>query len=176
MFQVYQLSFSNGSYYIGSTSNLKRRISAHRRSCLGNKPTNKRLSHTWRKWGEPSIILMGTYDEAQNMLDAEQFYLNVSIGDKDCLNQNPNADRGGRPKGVVHSAEAKAKMQQSHANPIIAISPTGQITHHISATQAVRDLGLPIQSICRLLISGKTGKQRSTKGWRFEKEVYHATV
>ena len=183
---IYQLHFNNGTYYIGSTKDLKKRIACHRSRSYSDKPFNKRLARTWRKYGEPSIIVMGTYEQEQDMLEAEQFYLNVSISDKDCLNQNPNADRGGCPKGTKFSDETKRRISESskgkakskeHCNalslakstPVIATDPNGNQTVFTSTVDCAEKLGFIQSTVARLILTGKCGRCNKQKGWTFRR-------
>lgn len=90
------------------------RFSQHKSCCHSSSPANPKLANCWKKYGDPEIIVMGTYEEEQHMIEAEQFYLNVSIEDPDCLNLNPFADRGPSQKGKKKSPEARANMSAAH--------------------------------------------------------------
>lgn len=135
-------------------------------------------------------ILIDTYFGKKHCLN-----LNPVAGKPPSLKGKPRSEEtkakiSAAHKGKITSEEAKAKLSAAHkgkklseehranisaaqklsmANPIIAISPTGEVTHHISATQASKELGLERRSIDKLLISGKTAKKQAVKGWRFEK-------
>ena len=92
---VYCLKFQETNYYyIGSTTrDPMERFIQHKKSCFSNKPQNTKLARVWKKHLDPELVIMGTYDNEKDLIDAEQFYINVSIEDPDCLNLNPIAGR-----------------------------------------------------------------------------------
>ena len=112
MFYVYLLTFANGTYYYGSSVNPSRRYKEHK--SLNEKKTNKKnrlLCNVWNKYGDPKMEIVGIYQTSEDMIDAEQFYINVSIGDRDNLNINKKADRPPSKFGYKHSAETIEKMK-----------------------------------------------------------------
>lgn len=115
------------------------------------------------------MLKTGSYETEAEVLRAEQNLIDLYIKNPYCLNLNPNAAKPPGWSGKNLSDQHKVKLMKAAANPIIAISPTGEVTQYNSPKQAGKKLGLCRISIVRLLRSGKPGKQQSMKGWRFEK-------
>ena len=89
MFYVYLLTFANGTYYYGSSVNPEMRFISHRNNnLLQDKKKNKFMSRVWNKYGDPKMEIVGIYQTQEDMIEAEQFYINVSIDDRDNLNIN----------------------------------------------------------------------------------------
>ncbi len=183
---VYCLKFPETNYYyIGSTTkDPMERFMVHRKSCFSKKPANPKLASVWKKHGDPELIVMGTYQNEMDLIDAEQFYINVSIEDPDCLNLNPVAGRPPSNKGKKHSSETKAKIAVAHtgkklslehranlasakANPIIAVDPQKNETIYSSASECARLNDFSQGIISYLIRFGKPAVKGKTKGWSF---------
>ena len=69
-FILYQLSFSNGKNYIGQTvRKMTTRLNQHRTAAKRGSPLAVHCA--WRKYGEPSVSIVGEYDSHEDLHAAE---------------------------------------------------------------------------------------------------------
>ena len=113
-FYNYKLTWNDNHYiYVGSSNNPDKRLAGHKASCLSKRPNNTKLANVWKKHGQPTMTIMGTFETEEEMLEGEQFLIDQIFGESVCLNLNPKADRPPITTGIKHTAETKAKMSAS---------------------------------------------------------------
>lgn len=77
----------NGAYYIGSSVNLRSRISNHKNKLATGKHRNKRLQRISDKYGVESLnFRILEYCDSNDTLNLEQRYLDIHIGCDNCIN------------------------------------------------------------------------------------------
>ena len=106
---VYKITNTvTGDFYIGSSVNLRGRLSHHRLALNGNRHANMHLQHSWNKYGENSFTFE-TLElcEQARVLEREQFYIDNK---KPTYNILPIA---GSCLGVKRSKETKRKMSEA---------------------------------------------------------------
>lgn len=126
-----------GDCYVGSSNNINRRFSDHRRYLRTNCHINKKLQNSYNKYGEDAFkyeifeICPVEYllEREQERLDTGAFSLNICLiagGAPNVWNGKKHseeskakmsaAQKGNtNSKGNKHSAETKAKMRVAHA-------------------------------------------------------------
>lgn len=69
---------NNNKFYIGSTVNVKIRLSKHKRLLKQNKHTNKHLQNCWNKYGEKNFRfeIIETIHDISQLLTREKWWLN----------------------------------------------------------------------------------------------------
>lgn len=97
----------NGKFYIGSSTDIKRRYSRHLSDLKKNKHDNQHLQLAWNKYG-PEVFLFEIYKvcEPQFLLEEEQKELNIWVGKNECYNMRkdakcPIAPGSKRPRWIV---------------------------------------------------------------------------
>ena len=119
---IYLLTFPNGKQYIGQTVRmLDIRISQHRQSA--NAGSLLPVHCAWRKHGEPSVSVLGTYGDMESLHAAEIALIgeygtrapngyNVSFGGETAPSKAPEvaAKISAKAKGRGHTDETRAKM------------------------------------------------------------------
>jgi group I intron endonuclease len=77
----------NGAYYIGSSVNLRSRISNHKNKLATGKHRNKRLQRTADKYGVDSLdFRILEYCDTEDTIKLEQHYLDMHINCDNCIN------------------------------------------------------------------------------------------
>ena len=132
---IYQIRhLFNDKRYIGSSINISKRWSTHKRQLARDIHINRHLQRAWRKDGEDSFVFEIVEEcESMDCLEREQSVIDKHSWDQ-LYNINPKAEsrlgskhssesklkmsrakrgRAGAFKGVTHSKEAKEKMRQA---------------------------------------------------------------
>ena len=109
------INIINGRYYIGSSNNVLRRFSEHKRDLQKNKHYNYILQKSWNKHGENSFLfeIIEIVENIKELTIREQFYLDKikPFNSKITYNICPFA---GSIFGVKLSEETRNKMRKSH--------------------------------------------------------------
>jgi len=129
-YSTYRLSFPDGTYYIGSTSNTNNRFLNHKNKCERKRHYNYKVQNAWDNIGEPALQVLNFYSTKEEALEAEQELLNEFYGMEECLNLSSNSISFWTTKehkaklrtygigntynlGKIRSPETRAKMSAS---------------------------------------------------------------
>lgn len=76
MMGVYALKL-NGQYYVGSSTNIERRVAKHLTELKANKHVNPKLQQAYKLYGEPEILILqeSKVAETEYLRDREQHYM-----------------------------------------------------------------------------------------------------
>lgn len=85
---VYKISFSDGSYYIGSSKDIRARVATHDWQLRNSRSSNPRMVEVYKRCGEKYEVTILEY--TANYREAEQAYLDKHHGEVDCLNYASN--------------------------------------------------------------------------------------
>jgi len=151
---VYCLEFTDGKRYIGSTKNLKRRLSEH-----SNNGSNKKYNPKLREailQGDYEVVILeqcpDDYDRKQ-LLVREQHYVNIWFDYGILYNKKKNvsgwgkgrkqsaehiAKRSAANKGREHTAEHRAKNSAANRS---------QVWQYADEIKALRATGLSLRKI-----------------------------
>lgn len=121
---LYKLIFSSGKLYIGQTvRTMQTRMAQHRRSAM-NGNSQLPIHCAWRKYGEPSVEIIGEYESPEALHEAEI----AAIQQYNTLSPNGyNVTHGGdtapsKAKSVAAKISAKAKGRKHSAEVIAAVA------------------------------------------------------
>lgn len=116
----------NNKHYIGSSKDLKKRLRDHRNSLIKNKHENKRLQHSFNKYGiDVFTFEVLEYHTVEYMVSMEQYWMNMlnTPNRKFGFNIRPVAQGGkGFSKeehpqyGTHRSLETKEKLRKAHTD------------------------------------------------------------
>ena len=77
----------NKKYYVGSTSNFKKRWAEHKRKLKSNKHVNDHLQSAWNKYGEHAFDFTIVETDVADLMKVEQTYLDIAIQEQsNCYN------------------------------------------------------------------------------------------
>lgn len=77
------LCWSTNKFYIGNSSDIKRRFVEHRKNLRGNKHPNSYLQAAWNKYSELDFSFhILEYCENELLVEREQYYLNTTLSHK----------------------------------------------------------------------------------------------
>jgi group I intron endonuclease len=113
------LNTLNSKIYIGSSYNIEKRWSEHKRQLISNKHYNKKLQLAWNKYSEINFIFsVIEFAEIENLIIREQFYLDTYLdANLNTNNFEKNAYNilriAGSTKGHKLSIETKNKIKDS---------------------------------------------------------------
>lgn len=83
---VYRIDVGN-HFYIGSSTNYRRRIQSHFQKLKNNSHANPILQNLFNKGYELNFNILQEYDDVDtNIQDIEQNYLNIFFNDENCIN------------------------------------------------------------------------------------------
>lgn len=100
-------------FYIGSTSNVRKRFNMHKCLLRSNKHHSPKMQHSWNKHGEKNFtfIVIQFFDDPKIALTLEQHFL-------DTLHPTYNVCKlATSSAGVPKSPEARAKIAKANRNP-----------------------------------------------------------
>ena len=101
----------NGKFYIGSSIDISRRLNAHKSMLINNTHRNPILQRAWNKYGSDKFTFEIVEEcEIENLLNREQFYLDLYFDNKHNLNINKKADS---ILGLNLSEETKTKISKA---------------------------------------------------------------
>lgn len=149
MYKVYKLSFIDGSYYVGVTSDIWERIYYHETDS-GRPVISKICKFGVKKMGI-QILLDGTLDECLE-LEASLITPDVVNNDKKCLNRIPGGSYGPFTSyaNPMNSVSSKQKMIESQdCKPVIIDG-----VEYYGVREASRRLGISRQ-LCVYRLTSK---------------------
>ncbi len=157
----------NAKIYIGSSKNLKHRISAHKTLLKGNKHHNNRLQTDYNKMGSCSFEYKIIENCEQNIrFDREQYYLNTLLFANDLLNNSFYR------LGYNNERFALPIFNRSKYKKIYSICPYTKkiIKEYYNTVEAAKDLNTSSEKIARAIrIKGVS----CNFYWTSEKELKH---
>ena len=103
---VYRIDLGNGWFYVGSSSDLRRRKRDHRRELVSGSHRNRIMQNVYAKHGVFTFTVIGHYP-VDEIIAREQVLLDLHHSDPRCANNLPTA---GNSLGVKRSAETCARM------------------------------------------------------------------
>lgn len=120
----------NFKVYVGSAVDLKQRKWDHLKDLRKNRHYNSKLQNAWNKYGEENFVfdVLEFVEHKENLLNAEQFWIDFSNCVKIGYNINPNACSrlgaivseetrkkiGDKSRGRFVSEETKKKLSELH--------------------------------------------------------------
>ena len=126
---IYAIIGPKKKVYIGSSVNIRHRISEHLTGLRKNNHRNSKLQNAWNKYGEQAFtwIVLETVDAKDNLLKVEQRWLDLVFNTRD-INQVLNICRiAGNTLGKTHSQHTKDKIKETKKNnPVITTEETRQ--------------------------------------------------
>jgi len=104
----------NGKYYVGSSSNVKKRWREHKGMLEKGKHLNNHLQNTWNKWGKETFEfkLVENIEDKKNLQLVEQEYLDAGF-ELGLLYNISRLAAGGSVAGWHHTKEALAKISKA---------------------------------------------------------------
>ena len=145
-----------GESYVGSSTNIGKRVTGHHQRLRRNKHSSRHLQHSWNKYGEESfaILLLDRCTEKE-LLVVEQMFI-------DCmgtLNCSKTAGPSGRIQTVEQRAEHSLTLKLAWKEGRLKGTPRSGVKH------APRKFKMPLALRKRLSIaqklSWKNGKRKS---------------
>ena len=106
---IYKIrNLTNGKFYVGSTVDARVRFQTHRRKLRAGKHQSPHMQAAWNKYGEDcfKFEVVEVVPESENLLAAEQKWLDAHAGKPYCYNWATDASAPMR--GKKHTEEAKA--------------------------------------------------------------------
>jgi len=127
----------NKKIYIGSSMNIKARISKHKSQLRNNKHKNSHLQNSWNKYGEDNFKfeVVETVDSFELLLEREQFYLDNTKNKYNILS------KAYASYGYKHSEKTKkllselGKMKTGDKNPFYGKTPSKE------SIEIIRNIG-----------------------------------
>lgn len=99
----------NLKFYIGSSNDIYRRFK--KEHLKNNKHPNNFVQHTFNKYGlELFQLEVIELCDSQELLEREQYYLDLYFNDDLCMNINPQAKKPPGTKGIIVTQETKEKL------------------------------------------------------------------
>lgn len=89
---VYVLMFPDGSFYIGSTSNFRGRLSGYRsafKNSIGN--VNKLVAKKWNEFKSATFQIVERVENSEDLRHKEDVYIKASVGNPLLLNRSKSA-------------------------------------------------------------------------------------
>lgn len=102
---------TNGKLYIGSSINIDKRFREHKNSLKANKHHSIYLQRSWNNGNEFEFKVIEVVNEAEKLIEREQYYINKFDSYKNGYNMCPIA---GRPKGLKHTLQSRKNMLEAH--------------------------------------------------------------
>lgn len=128
---VYQITNKlTGDFYIGSSSNIQKRIWIHRSDLMKNKHTNRHLQRAWNKYGEDAFIFETILlCDVENKLYYEQVLLDNM---KPVYNIAKNA--AAPMQGLTASEETRRKLSRALMGNkrCLGLKPSEEARRHMS--------------------------------------------
>jgi group I intron endonuclease len=106
---IYRITIGDNFYY-GSAVNLQQRRRCHLRELKKGIHRNRRMQHSFNKYGTFEFQVVDTVPDKSQLIDTEQKHISKHFANSKCMNISPTA---GNCLGVKHSEQAKANMSKS---------------------------------------------------------------
>lgn len=114
MMGIYKITnLVNGKLYVGSATNLRKRIkSDHIRELRNNRHINKHLQNSWNKYGENNFEfeVIEEIQDKNKLIEREQYWIDQYDFEKELYNQCPIANSS---LGYKHTEESIIKMSKA---------------------------------------------------------------
>jgi group I intron endonuclease len=107
---IYKILTSDNQYYIGSSKNCSQRIRYHIHDLVRDIHCNPKLQRKFNKATNVWQVILIEECLEENLLNREQYYLDESLGDLNCLNCNFDTTKPLPRKGKPLTAEQKLKI------------------------------------------------------------------
>lgn len=166
---------ANGRYYVGSSINIKKRMTQHFSGLSSNRHFSRHLQAAFNKHGEDKFrfeVLEFTGPGKEEIIGAERRWIAKKDSCKSGFNVMPDANS---PLGVIHTQEtiekmvaaAKRRGKNPHAkgnSSYELISPSGEIVKGFNMAEFCRENGFsPNDSVNFLALN--RGRISTYKGW-----------
>ena len=102
-----------GSFYVGSTVDARVRFQTHKRRLRAGKHQSPKMQAAWNKYGEDcfKFEIIEHVDKAEDLLKAEQIWLDAHAGKDYCYNWATDASAPMR--GKTHTEAVRVKLKES---------------------------------------------------------------
>jgi group I intron endonuclease len=151
----------SGSFYIGSSSNLKERWRSHRKQLRGKRHPNKHLQASWNKHGEDCFLfeILDRFDSVIKMEESEGALIAENYDDPLCVNQSRHAKTPWRNTGQEHHSygktmaeEQKQRLREAALEQWVTSDPRTGRTHHETTKEKISE------KVQAALAEGRGGK------------------
>lgn len=144
-FVVYMITIGNYFYY-GSSKNYRKRKNDHINRLQKNKHENPIVQNVWNKYSDQfRIKILAKFETKQDMLDAEQRFLDLFVDNEYCMNickksTHPNVRQGenhhhygiGPMKGRKFTQEHKDKIRVANQGKVRSLNQKKQISETVT--------------------------------------------
>lgn len=127
---IYRLVATDGSYYIGSSNNLKKRYETHFSYLVNNKHWNPRVQAKFNK--HPTGWKFELFQEVlvdHEILHTENILLKEHVGREKCMNINSTALKPPGNKGIIRSVEWRRALSEANKNKVHGPCPAWKKEH-----------------------------------------------
>jgi group I intron endonuclease len=109
---IYQIrNIINNNIYVGSSSNLRKRILTHINKLRKNIHDNAHLQKAYNKYGEENFVFeIVEFCSKEEQYKIEQYWLDQFFGKEFCYNENPKATHLG------FTEEIRQRMSENHTD------------------------------------------------------------
>lgn len=159
---------ANGKEYIGSSSDIRRRIGAHRSALAGGYHPNRKLSAAWEKYGASAFVFeVVSQCEEHLLLAAEQAA--IDAGDTVRRGFNLALCVEAPMRGKVHTDEARRRISAAQAGKLVSdatrkrMSEAARSRGVITSAQMVERWSAGRAEIVAKVAKANTGKKRTAE-------------
>ncbi|HTQ65352.1 MAG TPA: NUMOD1 domain-containing DNA-binding protein [Puia sp.] len=165
---VYKITIDDSWFYIGSSVNLKARISKWTSSLKNRKHfKNKNISYILNDYSVVKFEFLYCINILKDIRDIENKLLKENISNKFFLNRCPNAENPRGLKPFIWKEKKIKKVFYPTKIPVVQYNINHEFIQRFeSIGEASRVLKIPNVNIRKVI----HGKQRKTRGFIFEKE------
>lgn len=108
---IYRIIAQDGYFYIGSSRKILKRWAEHKNKLLRNGHENQHIQRRFNKYNQVwTFALIEPIEKTEDILEREQFYLDIYINDPKCMNLNPTASKPPPQKGKSFTSIHIAKI------------------------------------------------------------------
>lgn len=162
---VYSISTPNGSFYVGSSNNIYRRWSEHRRNLRGGKHHSERLQAAWNKHGNNLMFSIVCECGVEQLEEMEQKYIDSMKAELNTTHYVNNVwcNPETRAKlAVVHSSADWKKARSEIAKRTVAHRRVSvdcsNGVRYASLADAAKAFGIKPSGVRHLALTHRVGK------------------
>ncbi len=117
---IYRINLSPTHFYVGRSSDIKRRVRVHHRKLKHGDHENDYMQRVYNHHRHFEWVILKSCGNTEESVEVEQSLLDLLIGTEGCVNLNRSAISGPGMSGKKHTDETRKRIREARSHQVFS--------------------------------------------------------